>query len=259
MYIGDKIVYLELHKTGCSHVKKILDMAPSCHGMSYGKHNTIYDVPKKILGENFETKLKAGNVRNPWDWYVSLWAFGAMGKGMLHGRVTSNFLKKLKKPWIFFIPSKQWEEVYADASNPELFRRWLKMVVSQDRKKDIGEGYGKSKISSFIGLMTYRYLTLYTYDFQAAKKTLSDYNELLTFDKEKNMLDKVIKNESREIDLKEVMLKIGVPLPEIEGLLNTGKTNASKRSQYQQYYDEETRALVADKERFLIEKYNYQY
>src|SRR5665811_2112952 len=29
-----------------------------------------------------------GTVRDPWSWYVSLWAYGCMGRGGLHQRVT---------------------------------------------------------------------------------------------------------------------------------------------------------------------------
>jgi hypothetical protein len=258
MFIGKKLIYLELHKTGCSHVIKLLKAAPSCPGIVYRKHNTIYDVPPKLLG-NVNSKIKAGNVRNPWDWYVSLWAFGCMGKGRLHGRLTSGLAKKLKKPWIFFIPAKKWEQVYADAHNPALFRQWLIMMLSESRKKDMGEGYGKTPLSAFAGLLTYRYLNLYTYDFYRVKKSIKTYEDMVAFDTQNNMLDITLENENLEDGLKQLMLKVNVPLTEIQGLLNVSKTNISDRENYQYYYDDETKELVRDKEKFIIEKYNYQY
>src|SRR4030095_1676667 len=101
MFINDKLVYLALHKTGCSHVLKLLSSIPDLDGRIIGKHNTIYEVSKRRLG-NLSEKIKAGNVRNPWDWYVSLWAFGCMKKGGLYDQIINkNAFKKLRYPRAF--------------------------------------------------------------------------------------------------------------------------------------------------------------
>ena len=86
MIIGKNILYFELHKTACSHTINILHSIPSIEAKAFGKHNCYNDVPKEIIGD-FESKIKMGNVRNPWDWYVSLWAFGCMKKGGLFDKV----------------------------------------------------------------------------------------------------------------------------------------------------------------------------
>ena len=75
MLITDKLVYLELHKTGCTFTRLVLAELFSDSCRIVGKHNLVETIPQDVLGD-FETKTKIGNIRNPWDWYVSLWAFG---------------------------------------------------------------------------------------------------------------------------------------------------------------------------------------
>ncbi len=258
MLISDKLIYLELHKTGCSHIIKLLNSIPSINAKIVGKHNTIYQIPNEVLGD-LALKVKAGNIRNPWDWYVSLWAFGCMGKGRLHGRLTSGILKKIKKPEILFIPSKQWKHVYSDSSNPALFREWLKMLFSIKRRGDIGEEYGNSQIADMIGLLTFRYFKLYTYDFLKEKEGLLKFEDIINFEQQKNMLDFIIRNESLEVDFENLMLRLNIPLNEYKHLLNAPKTNTSKRNDYREYYDDETKDIVMKGDRFIIEKYDYSF
>ena len=80
MFISNKLVYLELHKTGCSHIRRILSIA--LDGELAGKHN-------KATKDLFtERRVFVGSVRNPWAWYVSLWGYGCDGNGVLHQRLT---------------------------------------------------------------------------------------------------------------------------------------------------------------------------
>ena len=259
MFISDKIIYLELQKTGCSHIRKLLASIPDCNGQIVGKHNTIGEVDAAALG-NISAKIKAGNIRNPWDWYVSLWAFGSMGKGGFIGHLMNmSFLKKLKNPRNFFIPVQEWKKVYADAENPALFRLWLKMILASERKKDIREGYGKSKMSAFCGLMTYRYMKLYTYNFEKRQNTITNYDELVAFETKNNLLDFVLKNEQLEDDFRKLMQQIHIPEIQINQVLNVPKTNSSQRKDYHGYFDEETIELVRNREKLIIEKYQYAY
>ncbi|HEY6976245.1 MAG TPA: hypothetical protein VH396_08140, partial [Chitinophagaceae bacterium] len=127
MFINEKLIYLAFLKTGCTHILKLLTSIPDLNGNIIGKHNSIYDIPPRELG-NFSEKIKSGNIRNPWDWYVSLWAFGCMKRGGLFTHTArKNLLRKLKHPKTFLSSTKQWQKVYSDAKNPELFKQWLEM------------------------------------------------------------------------------------------------------------------------------------
>jgi hypothetical protein len=217
MFINEKLVYLALHKTGCSHVIKLLTSIPELNGVIVGKHNTIDSVSKEELGD-LSKKIKSGNVRNPWDWYVSLWAFGSMGKGGLYDQIIKKSLfKKINHPASFFTPVKKWKQVYADAENPELFKTWLEMLL-HSRRKDL-LGFGNSNVPDMIGLLTYRYLNLYTRNFKNGVKGMKDFGELKEFDKKNNFLDFYIRNEHLEDDFKVLMKKINTDENKVNGVL----------------------------------------
>src|SRR5690554_3025232 len=78
MFVTDKLIYLQLPKTGCNSSRKIIE--DTCGGVQKQIHSPLadYNTQKKI----------AGNVRNPWDWYVSAWAYGCANRGGLYNRLT---------------------------------------------------------------------------------------------------------------------------------------------------------------------------
>jgi hypothetical protein len=73
------------------------------------------------------------------------------------------------------------------------------------------------------------------------------------------MLEHIIRQKDLENNFIETMNLLGYPLAEIEieSIRNTKKTNTSNHKDISYYYDEESVQLVADKERFIIEKYSY--
>lgn len=257
MFISERIIYLALHKTGCSHVLKLLSQIKDLNGREIGKHNNVYEVPASVLG-SFETKMKCGNIRNPWDWYVSLWAFGCMMKGGLYDHVArKSILRKLKKPTLFFATDANWKGVYANAENPQLFRDWLRMLLV-NRRGDVPD-LGAKHVPASMGLLTYRYFNLYAFDFKANVKNLDQDTALKQFDTEKNFIDHFILNEHLERDFRSLMKKIEITDEVVESVMSVPKTNMSKRQDYLHYYDEETKLLIQQQEQFIINKHGYQF
>ena len=79
MYINDHIIYLHLQKTGGTHITDLL--VRYLGGTVINKHGRLdcYPAGRTVIG----------SVRNPWDWYVSLFAYGCMGEGAIKGALTS--------------------------------------------------------------------------------------------------------------------------------------------------------------------------
>lgn len=266
MLIGEKFIYFELQKTGCSYTRNVLNQLPTVNSYVHGNHNTYMDLPSELT-DTFTSKVKVGNIRNPWDWYVSLWAFGCMGKGSVYYNVIQRCKRKIAegKKWKAVIPKPyiknmgMWEEVYANAYSPELFRAWLKLMLEDSAP--IGADYKKSPISEHAGLLTYRYLKLYSYDGEQQVAQLKNFQKIQQFDTENNFIDVTIKNEHIHKDLLYNASKIGLPIEELQAVLDkfSDKTNTSSRKPYPFYYDEETKYLVEKKERLIIEKYGYEY
>lgn len=272
MFVTDKFVFLELYKTGCSHVRQLLKLFLPDQVVSQGKHNRL---PPEL---DDSKRVVIGSIRDPWAWYVSLWAFGCDGKGALENRLTSRTLRghhhsvvparltamqRLKVARSELFKSvKTWQEVYSDSGNPVLFRQWLKMILDPEYKYSLGDGYGFSPISDFSGIYTHYYMTLFARDLKSFYfGEFLDYQMLFSYVEDNLVLDCVIRNESLELDLIKVLKDLNYEIPDscLEKSRNLKKTNTSSRRQnIAYYYDDETLKMVGQSEKLIIDKYHYQ-
>ena len=106
-----------------------------------------------------------------------------------------------------------------------------------------------------IGMCTYQYLLLF-----GNKQHIETKKEM----RQENMgLDYVIKLEDIVTELPKMFKNFIFELSEeqIDALLKMKKLNTSSRrhKHYREYYTEETRDLVHEKDNFLINKYNYSF
>lgn len=275
MFVSDSIVFTELHKTGGTHIGKWLSRLSD--GQQIGKHNRI---PQAL-----RDRFILGSVRNPWDWYVSLWAFGCSGQGSVHRQVTRRldlpYLRRqlapemgrhrigpriaLRQLWQDAIkPAGTWRMTYRDSSDAIAFRRWLAMILDPVRRFDVAEGFGFSPVSDWAGLMTYRYLKLFSHlderlYTESALATPAGTRQLW---EQHRLVDFVIRTEHLEDDLMRALALAGVPLNDIQRRqleeARNRKTNASKRLPMAHYYDAAAVALIAEKEALIIDQYEYR-
>lgn len=281
MLISEKLLYLELPKTACSHIRDLLKFLIG--GELVGKHNRP---PNKLIQQN---KHIIGSIRSPWDWYLSLWSFGCDAKGVLYKRLTSrqlrgygltNNLKIISWSSVtsfllenIFKPIKTWQRLYSDSHNPELFREWLYYILDLNsmKKYSFGDAYAFSSISSFAGIYTYYYIRLFSKNLMNVySQDLNDLYKLKQFDIINNILDDIIKIENLEEDLIQILEKIGYELSksDLETIYsfkptwhldeNTNTNSSSRIRNIQYYYDKETIDLVAKTEKFIIDKYDYK-
>jgi len=274
MFISEKLIFLQLQKAAGTHIARLLDKCIG--GERIGKHNWLedYDTGKYIIG----------SVRNPWEWYVSLWAFGCKSNGSFYRHLTSKKTRKLwsslkSPPRITILkriipgnltslarrslkrPCAEWKELYSDYKNPDNFRKWIKLVL-QSGKDDLPEDYPYSSIKDFAGFMTYRYCKLFHKNFFEKENFGGIYglNELEEFDKRNNLIDFIIRTETLEKDLISVLGSCGYEVNDRmeKTIYGSEKVNTSDHLSYSFYYDEETAKMVFEKEKFIIAKYEYK-
>ena len=274
MFVADGLVYLELQKTGGTHIRRLLERYVG--GRAIGKHNRL---PAAYAGE-----FVFGSIRNPWDWYVSLWAYGVSGQGAVRARSVTGvdfdyyhrmLPKAMGKNWLTpgelvvsvyhdtVKPIGRWQEAYRNAMEPDCFRAWLRLLLDSRRRFDIGEGYGFSPLSRRAGLLTYRYLRLFTLGERIFKDgRLRSHEGIAAFDRASNITRGMVRTEALEEDFVRVLRLAGYVLSEqqLQVIRNreAGKTNVSERKLAGFYFDEDTLALVAERDRYLIEKYGYE-
>jgi hypothetical protein len=255
MFISDQLVYLQLQKTGCTHVAKLLGNV--CSGVQIDKHNRL----SPDLRESGRNIL--GSVRNPWDWYVSLWAFGCSNHGGLHHRLVSESRHGcVSAPGGASIleDHAEWRIAYSSVDDPSLFKKWLRMIHDPSRRHDLGEGYAESPISLYSGFYTYRYAYLYSKTAENLYSEAMASAENLRALIDDNVLDFTIHNERLEDDLLEALSRCGVKLNpnQVQYIRSAQRTNASPgRYPTPFYYDEEMIELVRRRDAVLIDRYGY--
>lgn len=168
MYVADRLVFVELHKTGGTHISTCLArLAP---GEQVGKHNRV---PPAL-----RDRFVIGSVRNPWDWYVSLWGYGCDGKGAVFQTVTRGLdigylwrdlgiemgssgypVGTVLRQTVADLqrPAAAWRRLYRDVNDAGAFREWLQMMMDVSRRFDVAEGFGFSPVSRWAGILTHRY------------------------------------------------------------------------------------------------------
>ena len=193
MFISNDFVFLELHKTGCSHIRNILKELLS--GDLVGGHN---QANSNLFSEG---RTFLGSIRDPWEWYTSLWAYGCDNKGGVFYSVTREIDTKClssrsRSP-------QKWKDTYKDVNDAEAFRAWLYMMHDTKHLMDIGEGYGASSVSRTAGLLTFRYLKLFCTKRGDSKKLdyLSTFDQIKSYENEFCFIDRFIRKESLESDL----------------------------------------------------------
>jgi hypothetical protein len=154
---------------------------------------------------------------------------------------------------------KLWEKLYSDPNNKEHFWHWLDLILSTNNHS-LGEGYKKTKKSQFSGLLTHRYLKLYSHrkDF----KNIDSAKKLVEYDRNENFMDHIIRNEHLEKDLIQLANKMNYDKDRLQEILNQNqqRTNKSNRKRdYRSYYNQESAELVAKYESYLIKKYDYNF
>jgi hypothetical protein len=255
-----------MQKTGCTHIAFLLSRL--FDGTQVGKHNTASK-------DQINTDIYfLSSVRDPWDWYLSLWTFGVLGKGNLMHRLTQRryryalkltFNNPLKNyPVLFREATKDiscWCDVYDESTSVESFRKWLKLLHDPNNATWLSDGYGDFVASEFCGFMSYRYLNLCCSNSGDLKnpRVISDYTDLVDFEKKHCYIDFFIRQESLEDNFCEAVEKIR-PLTQEEKneIWSAKKINASSRPlAISDYYDQESIDLIYNRDRLLIEKFGY--
>jgi hypothetical protein len=267
MFISEKLVFVHLPKMAGSHITHLLGQIVEGE-TTKRQHISVND-------ELFNKGVPfVGAVRNPWQWYVSQWAYGCDNEGGLYKKLVSPCGKNkiaynfnLYFTFLSFINEytrkpELWRRCYTDSDDAKAFRDWLRMICDEGFRFDIDKQYGYSGVSRICGLMSFRYLTHYCKNPDQLFSNRPFSREKLRSYADKNFfISHLIRNENLESDFIQTLAACGVELSDEKrsDILNAPKTNTSKRKhQLDYYYDEETANLVKEREWLMIEKYGYQ-
>ncbi len=229
MIIHDKFIFVHMVKTGGSFLQEYLGKnVPGCKGTgpSFKRHKPARSVASEI-------QFKFGMHRNPFDWYVSWWAFQA----------------NQKKPGNSF---------------PDLLVPDFSLSI---KNLDEAHGIHKQKFSPLfldfdimqkfdIGVMTYKFIEMFC-----------DYNYIVSasqfngFTAGNFMVHTTIPMEDMRDELVQLFKKQIFPLTDEQKYLlySSPKKNVSNHNDYRLYYCKWARDWVKHKERYLLDLFGYRF
>ena len=260
MYIADKLIYLQQPKSGSNHITFILSRLI---GGEQLPHHT--PISPSIDRTN---KLVITSIRDPWDWYISLWSYSHREDTFFRRQLTNAVCEtgiesemasqKISSDTAEGDRQQYWNWIYSDKRKPTLFREWLKALLTTDRVFNLIKPW--NHLYPTAGLETSYHLWLCIGE-ELGHTGVLTREDLLRANEEKSVLNDVIRCESLESDLLRILQKCGYKItePQILAINNMQRMNPSERvGTIQHYFDKSSIDLVAEKEWFIIDRYGYE-
>ncbi len=235
MITTDKFVFVHMHKTGGQSLGKIIE---SCIP---GSKAIGYHYPYRMLPGEYADLPVLGFVRNPWDWYISWYAFNTRANSF--------------NP-LFFILSDGHQAGYretianlinlgSDDDSSRYYRNALIEMLPENLEGNVGVGLTRDDIRN----MNEPGRGYYTWQFERMHGDLDNPNLHI----------------GRFEDLQHEFLSMmdELEVPQIDAIAqkfdSSPRLNRSRHSHYSRYYDDELRELVASKEKTLIDRFGYRF
>jgi hypothetical protein len=217
--LTNHFVFVHIPKTGGNFVQSVcerhlpsywyVDVSLSSHTPSSRIPFEFTDLPRFAL------------VRNPWDWYVSLYSYLRVSDDQPN-------LRRAKSPL--------WKLVTADG------KRDFKTVVTRWCEGAFDHHYARQLRERKIDLFTLRYRSLVGTSVDEGTIDIGRFENLRS-------------------DFLGFFVRHDIPTPRAltEAVRNARATNVSERGLYSDYYDAELRELVGERARQIIERYDYEF
>lgn len=246
MIIHPKFIFAHLPKTGGTFIQEFLMKYMQFAVKTQDKHVNLQD----FYDENFDSQesfnfheidldfmekaLSFAFVRNPFDWYVSIWS-----------------------------EQGYWEEI----SGIKDFKEFVFAIFN----KTEGQPHSWADFEFFnkydFGLYTYAFIKItcdYDSIFDLVENDKYDITEAhtLTVNSTHTICDSYYRTENLRADLIRALDTCGIELPQFEKftVLNAGRVNISDRwKNYRYYYDTELKDLILHKDRLLFELFDYEF
>lgn len=249
----DEFIYLDVYRTGSTHVFRLFDAVVNHKPVQAFRHASL--TKGRPLGMT-GGKAVFATVRNPWDWYVSLWAYGSDGKSAIRRHLDPH------------LGEEDMAALYDKRDPKASFSRWLRMMHDPAAlNRVMKEHLPESGLASAIGLYTYRFLRVTTRwpRLLLRKSFVTGPESALRHHARFKAYDLLMRNETLTEDLVRFAERFPNSFkPDAVQTIRAADAkpkNTSNRSlaSYRDYYSDVDAALVADRDGFFVKAFGYEF
>jgi hypothetical protein len=249
-------IYLDVYKTGSTHIASLLKQITLEPEIRRNRHAPLTKVrPFTWKGG----KLVFSTVRNPWDWYVSMWAYGHTRENPLYSHIKQS------------LGERQLASLY-DTDNPKTsFPLWLSSIHDPAflAKVLAGHRLPASGLADFMGFYTYRFMrvTLPYPEALLRKLFISSLDGAIAMQKRFATYDVMMKSETLDAEFADFVARYQQRCGFTQQAVALVRENAEKHKNasvrtlpsYRDYYTDELRDLVAGRDRLFIDLFGYTF
>lgn len=227
MIVTDRLVFLHLHKSGGTFVNALLLRCV------HGSRQVGYHLPYRELPEIFRDLPVVGTVRSPWAYYVSWYHFQ-------RSRPQPNILFRLCSDE----GQLDFRETITNLLG--LSRDEKRLAVLEQGLPDSFTNHGLNLIKADIAELRERGIGFYSFLYE---RLYAGANS-----------PAVVKMEDLRAGLREELARLGeLPNPKIDQFLaQAPPLNVSDHEEPDRYFDAELAALVAERDRTVVDRYDYR-
>jgi hypothetical protein len=249
-------IYLDVYKTGSTHIQYLLKQIALEPEIRRNRHAPVTKVrPLTWKGG----KLVFATVRNPWDWYVSMWAYGHTRENPLYNHIRGAVSKK------------ELNALY-DMSQPTVsFPLWLRSIHDPAFLAKVLKGHRLpvSGLGEFMGFYTYRFLrvTLPYPELLLRWPFVRSLDSAIALHRRLAMYDVLMKSETLDAEFADFVVKYRERCGFREGAVDLVNAQAEEHrntsvrtlDSYRDYYTDELRDLVARRDRLFTALFDYRF
>jgi hypothetical protein len=267
MIVTDKFVFIHLHKSGGTFVNEVIQRLFPC-SQHIGYHYTL-----RMLPSEYSHLPILGVVRNPWDFYVSYYAFQKSLIAQSEAKLATLSSEEVESLANNNIDSRNGIdilfELLSDNGNLDFTETTTNLLnlshcgqkfdhILEMMPRELGR---RTKFSPHQRL-GFRGMNLTRDDLATMRDTgIGLYGFLF-----KHMYGKgegiyFAQRKTLRQDIITFLTSIGIELneQETEYILNAKPKNSSQRDRYPEYYTPALKNLVRDRDAFIIDKFNFQF
>lgn len=265
MIVGKNFFITEMPKTGTTFLRNYFSQYSN---VELTIHHETLNENKRYNLLDFQNKI--GTIRNPYEWYLSLWKWSCKKKeeSPIYNDFRSIRLKlrrlKLNNRIFRYIftqitkDKKKLETLFSDVNSKKNFNKFLEIMLNFNKRYLISSEYSFVPFKN-LGYMTYIFFSqnVLRKDYNTMYNSNYKLSEILIFNNSKLYTKKFFKTERLNISLKKFLQKNHFKVKSFKILKRNSSTKLLNKD-FKKFFLKKNILLIEKKEDYIFKKFGYK-